>query len=528
MSKIKNLLGITAFIVALSIVYSQAIKYVFSTPDESSFLIVHCIITIILFLGLQLKFKRLTAFTGAIVFALYPGHVLMLAQNRYNWKNALMYLVILCVSVGFAFIFERLLTFLKSQEKIVRDLFKVGVAALILGLAVLSVQTNAAFKDKESVWRFRVKYAGGAFELTQLADILNGKAGAEAYEIINLYAQAIKKDPHYVNAYIHLADYYHRLGKDADAIVTLKQSMQFNSKSSQAYFDLANLYQISGNAKEAIEVYNSLLKMNPDEEQNYVRIIEAYGEAIKKYPQYIIYQEKREELLAEYEQFSKRKTYTAADYYNLGFLYQQVGGNEEAMRFYRKALALDPKHEKSLYSLANLYQLTGDIRMALALYERLLTVNSRSTLTYLNMGIIFNALGDAAKAKLLYQKVIGLDANNADAYFNLGYLSESAGELREAINFYEKAVENNPKHAEAYYNMGNVYASLDQRPESIAAYLKTVVINPNHQNAYVNLSILSFKAKDFQGAIQYLDEARVLGYTPPDEYLKTLELYRKK
>ena len=143
------------------------------------------------------------------------------------------------------------------------------------------------------------------------------------------------------------------------------------------------------------------------------------------------------------------------------------------------------------------------------------------------MGIIFNALGDQPRARQFYLKVIDLDPDNGDAYFNLGYLSESQGELSEAVNYYEKAVEVAPKNAEAYYNLGNVYASLGQNGEAIASYLKTVGINPRHQDAFVNLSILSFKSRDFQGAIHYLEEAQALGYNPPAEYLKTLEPYRK-
>ena len=58
--------------------------------------------------------------------------------------------------------------------------------------------------------------------------------------------------------------------------------------------------------------------------------------------------------------------------------------------------------------------------------------------------------------------------------------------------------------------------------------VKTVSINKNHQNAFVNLSILSFKSMDFSGALQYLQEAERLGYTPPEEYVKSLEPYKKK
>ena len=67
-------------------------------------------------------------------------------------------------------------------------------------------------------------------------------------------------------------------------------------------------------------------------------------------------------MLADFEQLSKRKNYKAEDYYNLGFLYEQVGGKEEAMRFYSKAVQMKPDLPQALYNLANFTRRPGIIR----------------------------------------------------------------------------------------------------------------------------------------------------------------------
>ena len=479
-------------VAAAAAVFSPILKYPLSVWAEPREVLLHLALTAVLYIALSTRLNILSTATGALLFGLCPAHAFVWAAGGHGSKEIFLYVLFLAASAGAAHGFDRFYAFLKTQEAVVRYLFFAATILLLLAMALVSVQTNAVWKDETTLWRWRSSHHPSVKAFNALGRLL--QAADDAAPAIKIYERSLKLDPHDQEAHFALADIDLRLRK----------------------------------TEEVIGVYNRLLKFYPEDEGVYTRIIEGYGRAIAKYPQESIYQEKREDVLAAYEQVSKRKKYTANDYYNLGFLYEQVGGFEEAMRFYRKALALSPKHEKTLLNLAHRYQEAGDIKTALLLYGRLVHVNPRSTAGYLNMGILYNALGDADKARYLYQKVISIDPNNAGAYFNLGYLNESAGELREALNDYEKAVENDPRHAEAYYNMGNVYAALQQYPEAIASYLKTVGINPNHQNVYVNLSILSFKSKDFQGSIRYLEEARLLGYNPPAEYLKTLEPYRKK
>lgn len=488
------------------------------------FLIVHCLCSVILavyawFLKINKRWVFLFTF---LFFISQPAVFLIWGPYRFYGLYAIAFFVFLFLAKGT----ERFYIFLKTQEAAVRFLFW-AAAVVFCGAVVLTSISEINLRGSAlRFWTYESKRHPNASSMNNLADAYERSKDLD--KALEYYQKAIGIDPKFIKAYEAMARVAGERGSWDQVIGSFQRIIALNPRLPQAYLGLGEAFRVLGEKKHAVETYSRLLSLFPDDEKIDVKVIEAYTRAIADNPQNDLYKEKREEVLADFEQLSKRKKYSAADYYNLGFLYEQVGGKEEAMRFYTKAVQMKPDYKQALYNLANLYRDAGNYKIAMALYDRLVHFHPKYVLGYLNMGIIFNAIGDQQRARQFYLKVIGLDPENGEAYFNLGYLSESQGELREAVNYYEKAVEVAPKNAEAYYNLGNAYASLGQNGEAIASYLKTVGINPRHQDAFVNLSILSFKSRDFQGAIHYLEDAKALGYNPPAEYLKTLEPYRQK
>jgi len=488
-----------------------------------AFLIVHCLCSIALAVSAWFwKINKRWIFLFTFLFFIsQPAVFLIWGPFRFYGLYAAAFFVFLFLAKGI----ERFYVFLENQEAIVQFLFWAAVVVFCGAVILTSISEINLRRDALTFWMYESKRHPDASSMNNLADAYDRSKNLDKAR--EYYQKAIDIDPKFIKAYEAMARIAGETGSWDQAIEYFQRIIALNPQLPQAYLGLGEAFRVLGRATQAVETYSRLLSLFPGDEKIDVKVIEAYGRAIADNPQNDLYKEKREEVLADFEQLSKRKNYSAADYYNLGFLYEQVGGKEEAMRFYTKAVQMKPDYKQALYNLANLYRDTGNYKTAMELYGRLVHFHPKFVQGYLNMGLIFNALGDQQRARQFYLKVIDLDPENGEAYFNLGYLSESQGELSEAVNYYEKAVEVAPKNAEAYYNLGNAYASLGQNGEAIASYLKTVGINPRHQDAFVNLSILSFKSRDFQGAIHYLKDAQALGYNPPVEYLKTLEPYRK-
>jgi tetratricopeptide (TPR) repeat protein len=465
--------------------------------------------------------KRWVFLFSFLFFISPPAVFLIWGPYRFYGVYAAAFIVFLLLERGT----QRFYIFLKGQEAAVRLLFWAAVVVFCAAIILTSTSEILLRRDALTFWSYESKRHPTSEAMNNLADAyykLKDFSKAQAF-----YQKAVGIDPKSIKAYEGLG----RVAQEQEAwdlsVGYYQKIIALKPRWPQAYLGLGEDYRAMGKTKEAVEMYSRLLELFPDDEGTYIKVIEAYGRAIEADPNEKLYKEKREEVLADFEELSKRKKYSAVDYFNLGFLYEQVGGKEEAIRFYTRAVQMQPDYKQALVNLATLYQDAGNYKMALGLYERLLHFHPKFVAGYLNMGMIFNALGDQSRARQFYLKVIKLDPGNGSAYFDLGYLSESQGELQEAINYYEKAIDTNPKNAEAYYNLGNVYATLKQNGEAIALYLKTVGLNPRHQDAFVNLSILSFKSRNFAGAIHYLEQAQALGYNPPAEYLKTLEPYRK-
>ena len=345
--------------------------------------------------------------------------------------------------------------------------------------------------------------------------------------IINLYKKAININSIYVDAHYNLGHLYEDIGRQQDALEAYEKALSINPAHKDSYYKLGHLYQELGQAQKAVMAYSQIIRSNPSDEDGYLNLIKTYSEIIKEEPQNLIYRKARESVLEAYADLINSKGSNSVSFFNMGVVHNEIGDPLSAIRYYQRALEINPNYCDALYNLGNTYEQIGYVKEAISSYEKVVELSPRYADAYLNLGVIYSSLGQKQKAESFFQKVVAVDPHNSTAYFNLGFIFETKGEFQKAREFYEKTIQFNPKHEEAYYNIGNVLANLGRNKEAILFYQKAITVNPNHVNAFVNLSVLSFRDKEFQKAIEYLDEARILGYDAPKEYVRALERYRR-
>ena len=395
---------------------------------------------------------------------------------------------------------------------------------IALNNLAIAIQEEGKFKAAEETYKTIVKMRSEGFSGGLAETALKDQAYVE--EVIRFYQKAVEADPGFVEARYNLGKLYDDLGDLPKAVEHYRNALMIDNRFKDAHISLGDVYRRAGDAPGAVFAYAQAIKFNPGNEDVLFNVVSVFNEAIKKDPKNKLYVQARGIVLDDYTRWINGQPPRATAFFNLGYLYAEMGDLTRAVSAYQMALDISPKHGKALYNLGNIYKEQGRLVDALTLYKKVSEVDPRNSDAYLNMGSIYLKRGNRREAKESFQKAVKVDPENAKAYFNLGVLEESAGNLQKAIDLYRESIAKDPNNRVAYYNLGNSYAKLMQNTEAINSYLNAVKVDTNYMDAWVNLSILSFKEEDYANAVKYCDEAILLGYKAPQEYLNALAPYR--
>jgi tetratricopeptide (TPR) repeat protein len=129
---------------------------------------------------------------------------------------------------------------------------------------------------------------------------------------------------------------------------------------------------------------------------------------------------------------AKEPETTAQQWYELGVAFEVVDANKDAEAAYRRALALDSRHQDSLINLGRLSHADHRLEEAEALYRRALSHDAHHVTALFNLAVLLEDQDQLSEALASYQRVLELDPQLADAHFNLSRIYEHRGEQQAA------------------------------------------------------------------------------------------------
>jgi Flp pilus assembly protein TadD len=181
-------------------------------------------------------------------------------------------------------------------------------------------------------------------------------------------------------------------------------------------------------------------------------------------------------------------------HYELGNVSRDAGDRDGAVREYRAALALDPRHAAAHNNLGVLLAGAGAWDEALAQYEQALAVEPDFADALFNLGNALRALGRLADAIGRYRAAVRLEPDMAEAHTNLGEALVASGRLEEALGHLRTAVRLSPQSAEAQNNLGAALARRGRLDEAMAHFRAALAIDPGHARARENLELAMDRA----------------------------------
>jgi tetratricopeptide (TPR) repeat protein len=168
-------------------------------------------------------------------------------------------------------------------------------------------------------------------------------------------------------------------------------------------------------------------------------------------------------------------------YMDLGIIAAEEGDFAEAMRYYEKALEIDPHFAPALYNMGNALASQGEFRRAADAYQRALASDPEFLMAYENLGISFIRMGRFEDALSVFDTALAQRPDYVPAMVGKGIAYHSAGRYTEAIEAYGEAIEIQPEAARAHYNQACAYARNGQVRAARQALDRAIQLNPEYE-----------------------------------------------
>jgi tetratricopeptide (TPR) repeat protein/predicted Ser/Thr protein kinase len=172
----------------------------------------------------------------------------------------------------------------------------------------------------------------------------------------------------------------------------------------------------------------------------------------------------------------------------LGQALDVTGLPAEAATFLRQAQLRHPGDFWINYHLAYILFVRFDrAEDALGYFRAALALRPGSAAVQVGLGTVLKEQGDLPGATACFRRAVALGPGYVAAHSNLGTLLQSQGDLTGAVDSFRRAVALAPKLAIPHYNLGNALWLSGDLPGAVASFRRVLEIDPQHAEAHCNL-----------------------------------------
>mmetsp|Transcript_10083 Transcript_10083/g.11784 ORF Transcript_10083/g.11784 Transcript_10083/m.11784 type:complete len:797 (-) Transcript_10083:746-3136(-) len=186
---------------------------------------------------------------------------------------------------------------------------------------------------------------------------------------------------------------------------------------------------------------------------------------------------------------------------------------EEALKSYRRAVALRPEESKAFFRIGNALYSLNKYTEARDSYERALQVaripaDARLLpQIHVNLGVALEADGFLMGACEHYREAAILNPQHHRALKLLGSALYALGELHAAEEALQHAITLRPDYADAQVDLGSALSGLGQKKEAMDAFKSAIELDSNHVEALFNLANMHRTSDQFDQALKLYDRA---------------------
>lgn len=336
-------------------------------------------------------------------------------------------------------------------------------------------------------------------------------------------------NPKSANALINLGAIYQKQKQYDLARTQYLKAQSLDPKDPVAILNLASLCFETKDYKGAIENYKKVLALDPA------------NTAAKDGINLVTSSLSGDDLIAFLRDDALGKPYDYDKQFAYAFELHKNKNYPEAISYYKKAIAINPKMPEPYINIAQIYRLEGDTAKAdaaishglsnLPANKELLSMQNdiktevagnlyNTAVNYFNAGDYKSALENYLKIQIQTPEVL---YSIASCYFELN-------ENEKAIEYFKKVLEKTPNDTKAMYFIANSYVNLQNTKSAVEYLNKILTLEPNNQDAktalaslkqgeegkYLDMAISSYENKKYDDSLSLLN--KVISINPKSAY----------
>jgi Tfp pilus assembly protein PilF/4-amino-4-deoxy-L-arabinose transferase-like glycosyltransferase len=214
----------------------------------------------------------------------------------------------------------------------------------------------------------------------------------------------------------------------------------------------------------------------------------------------------------------------AIHHHNLAKTLAAEGRLDLAESEYRKALAADPNHAKSLGNLGNILLQRGRYDEALTLFEAAHRAEPSFAGNLVSIGNTHYLQGQLASAEQWYRRALAQDESMVEVHINLGMVLHRQRKFADAERSFRKAAKLDPARAEPHFMIGVLARATGRPEEALSALSRACTLQPGHPQAHLQLCLVAAENGRLELAREHCTVAQRQGHSLPDAVTNALGL----
>ncbi len=310
-------------------------------------------------------------------------------------------------------------------------------------------------------------------------------------EAIDAFRKALDLKPDFSIAYNNLGIALADCKQSRGALACFQQAVELDQHNVPAWMNLGSALLDTGKNSQAAGCFESALEADATQAQAWVQL----GRCRRRL-------DRRDEAIAAFEQAITLQSAAAPGdlWKELAAAYFEAGRAVDAERAYRQAVRFAHDDAELLLNLAHSLKEQQKPGEAIEWYRRGLALDPKNIKAHYELGRSLHLCERFGEAIPCYQKCLDLGSRDAKAAYHLGNACKSLKRLNEAVEAYLKALQWDPDHTAAMYQLGNAYRQLNDLDGARLCLEKVLQRKPGDLTTLVCLGNVLRSQDDLMGA----------------------------